>query len=122
MRPKDVGIKESSLALTARSGRSALSHHLERLGYKLKQEELDKIYQAFLELADKKKDVNDDDLRFLMGDKNNGKSIKLELLEVLCGTPMRPMATVKLLVSGKEITATSGGNGPVDAALQAINQ
>jgi len=122
MSPKDVGIKESSLALTARSGRSALLHHLERLGYKLKQKELDKIYQKFLELADKKKDINDDDLRFLMGDKNNEKKIKLELLEVLCGTPMKPMATVKLLVNGQETLATAGGNGPVDAALQAINQ
>jgi 2-isopropylmalate synthase len=122
MNPTDVGIKESSLALTARSGRSALLHHLERLGYKLKQEELDAIYQKFLELADKKKDISDDDLRFLMGDKSNDKKIKLELLEVVCGTPMKPMATVKLMVNGKETLATSGGNGPVDAALQAINQ
>ncbi len=122
MSPQDVGIKESSLALTARSGRSALSHHMERLGYKLKQEELDNIYQKFLELADKKKDINDDDLRFLMGDKSNGKSIKLELLEVVCGTPLKPMATVKLKVNGQEEFATSTGNGPIDSALQAINQ
>ena len=120
--PKDVGIKESSLTLTARSGRSALSHHLDRLGYKLKQEELDKIYQNFLTLADKKKDINDDDLRFLMGDKSNGNAIKLELLEVVCGTPLKPMATVKLLVNGKEAVATSGGNGPVDSAFQAVNR
>jgi len=122
MSPKDVGIKESSLALTARSGRSALSHHLDRLGYKLKQEDLDAIYQKFLTLADKKKDINDDDLRFLMGDKSNGKSIKLELLEVVCGTPLKPMATVKLKVNGQEEFATSTGNGPIDSALQAINQ
>lgn len=120
--PKDVGIKESSLTLTARSGRSALSHHLFRLGYKLKQEELDKIYQNFLTLADKKKDINDDDLRFLMGDKSSSNAIKLILLEVVCGTPLTPMATVKLLINGKEEVATSGGNGPVDAAFQAINR
>ncbi len=122
MSPKDVGIKESSLALTARSGRSALLHHFERLGYKLKQEELDIIYQKFLVLADKKKDINDDDLRFLMGDKSNGKRIKLELLEVVCGTPLKPMATVKLMINGTEEIATAGGNGPIDAALGAINQ
>ena len=121
MSPKDVGIKESSLALTARSGRSALSHHLDRLGYKLKQEDLDAIYQKFLTLADKKKDINDDDLRFLMGDKSNGNKIKLELLEVVCGTPLKPMATVKLMMNGKEEFATSTGNGPIDSALQAIN-
>ena len=122
MSPQDVGIKESSLALTARSGRSALSHHLERLGYKIKQEELDAIYQKFLELADKKKDINDDDLRFLMGDKSNGNKIKLELLEVICGTPLKPMATVKLMFNDKEEIATANGNGPIDAALQAVNQ
>ena len=121
MSPKDVGIKESSLALTARSGRSALSHHMERLGYKLGQVELDAIYQKFLELADKKKDINDDDLRFLMGDKSNGNKIKLELLEVVCGTPLKPMATVKLKINGEEEFATSTGNGPIDSALQAIN-
>jgi 2-isopropylmalate synthase len=121
MSPKDVGIKESSLALTARSGRSALSHHLERLGYKTKQEELDAIYQKFLELADKKKDINDDDLRFLMGYKGTAKGIKLELLEVVCGSPIKAMATVKLNMEGIEEIATSGGNGPVDAAFQAVN-
>src|SRR5258708_8039929 len=80
MSPKDVGIKESSLALTARSGRSALAHHLERLGYKPTTEEMDIIYEKFLSLADKKKDINDDDLRFIMGDKSTGSGIKLELL------------------------------------------
>jgi 2-isopropylmalate synthase len=123
MSPKDVGIKESSLALTARSGRSALSHHMERLGYKLNQVELDATYQKFLELADRKKDINDDDLRFLMGDKSSGNRIQLELLEVVCGTPpLKPMATLKLRVNGKEEIATTSGNGPIDSALQAINQ
>ena len=122
MSPKDVGIKESSLALTARSGRSALNHHLDRLGYKLKPEEIDTIYEKFLTLADKKKDINDDDLRFVMGDKSNGEGIKLQLLEVVCGTPLQPMATVKLLINSNEEIATSGGNGPIDAALQAINK
>ncbi|HVA97246.1 MAG TPA: 2-isopropylmalate synthase [Candidatus Acidoferrales bacterium] len=121
MSPKDVGIKESSLALTARSGRSALLHHLERLGYKPEQKDMDAIYEKFLTLADKKKDINDDDLRYIMGDKSNGAKIKLQLLEVFCGTPLKPMATVKLAVNGKEEIATSGGNGPVDAALSAIN-
>jgi 2-isopropylmalate synthase len=122
MSPKDVGIKESSLALTARSGRSALLHHLERLGYKPTPSDLDAIYAKFLTLADKKKDVNDDDLRFIMGDKSNGAKIKLQMLEVVCGTPLKPMATVKLSVNGKEELATSGGNGPIDAAFNTINQ
>lgn len=121
MNPKDVGINESSLALTARSGRSALQYHLQRLGYKVTQEELDATYKKFLDLADKKKDINDDDLRVLMGDKSNGKGTVLELLEVVCGSPLTPMATVTLSVNGQKMTATAHGNGPVNAAFQAIN-
>jgi 2-isopropylmalate synthase len=120
MSPKDVGIKESSLALTARSGRSALKYHLERLGFKLNQEQLDEIYQKFILLADKKKDITDDDLRVLMGGKPAG-GIKLELLEVLCGTSLQPMATVKLTVNNQTKSASASGNGPVDAAFKAIN-
>lgn len=120
--PKDVGIKESSLALTARSGRSALMHHLERLGYTITSEKLNSVYQKFLTVADEKKDINDDDLRAIMGDKDNGTRITLELLEVVCGTPLKPMATVKLIVNGKEEMATGGGTGPVNAAFCAVDQ
>lgn len=120
--PKDVGINESSLALTARSGRSALNHHLERLGYTLSSKKLDEIYQVFITLADSKKDITDDDLRVLMGDQASGGGAKLELLEVLCGTPLHPMASIKLLVNGKGAFATAAGNGPVDAAFNAVNK
>lgn len=120
MSPQDVGISESSLALTARSGRSALKYHLERLGHKLTQEELDKVYQKFVTLADKKKDINDDDLRVLMGGKAAG-GIRLEFLEVLCGNKTQPKAVVKLEVDGKIRSASARGNGPVDAAFKAIN-
>jgi 2-isopropylmalate synthase len=119
---EDVGISESSLPLTARSGRSALKHHLERLGYKLTQEELDGVYQNFVSLADKKKDINEDDLRVLMGDKTHGQTLKLEVLEVSCGKPRKPTATVGISINGKRETATATGNGPVDAAIIAINQ
>lgn len=122
MSPEDVGIKESSLALTARSGRAALKHHMERLGYKLTQEKLDSVYQEFLNVADKKKDINDDDLRILMGDSANDAGAKLTLLQVVCGTPLAPMATVKLLLNGKEEVSTATGNGPVDSAFHAIDK
>lgn len=122
MAPKDVGISESSLALTARSGGSALKYHLERLGYKLAQEELDNIYQKFKALADKKKDIHDDDLRVLMGDKTHGHSVKLESLEVFCGKPKTPSADVVISIHGKKEFASAKGNGPVDAAFCAINK
>lgn len=119
--PSDVGLAQSSLALTARSGRSALKHHLERLGFKVSQEVLDKTYDEFVKVADEKKDVNDDDLRQLMGKEPKADGAILELLEVVCGKPLTPMATVKLSISGKEYSSTSTGNGPVDAAFTAIN-
>src|SRR5690554_5535209 len=64
--PEDVGLDEAGIILTARSGRHALKHHLERIGFTLDKQELDQAYQAFLELADRKKDLNDEDLRDLM--------------------------------------------------------
>lgn len=122
MRPQDIGLHESSLALTARSGRAALKFHLARLGYKTDKEKLDDIYAKFVELADKKKEINDDDLRILMGGSANTHAIKLESLDVVCGTAVKPNSTVRLRINGKTETATSEGNGPVDAAYEAINK
>lgn len=64
--PEDVGLNEADIILTARSGRHALKHHLERLGFSPDKEELNQVYEAFLNLADGKKDINDDDLVGLM--------------------------------------------------------
>src|SRR3990167_9484430 len=121
MNPEDIGLNVTSLQLTARSGRAALKHHLERLGYQVTDGKLDEVYKKFVEVADKKKDISDDDLRILMGDEATGSGIKLELVEVLCGTPIKPMATVKLLIDGKEFEAAANGNGPVDAAFKAVD-
>ncbi len=121
MDPKDVGIPTSSLILTARSGRSALRHHLERLGYKVSQKKLDDTYKRFLSLADKKKDINDEDLRLLMGDTNGKHGIVLSFLKVVCGFPLTPMAKVTVTVNGKGKVATAKGNGPIDASFNAIN-
>ncbi len=119
--PQDVGADDSVIALTARSGRAALSHRLELLGYKLEHDELDKVYDNFLKLADTKKDVRDEDLFDLVGDKSarSGARIKLKYLQIITGT-LVPTATVILDIDGEEITGTSTGNGPVDAAVKAI--
>jgi 2-isopropylmalate synthase len=66
IRPEDVGFPSATIVLTARSGRAALNHHLERLGYKLDKEELADAYHRFLTLADNKLDITDDDLRGLV--------------------------------------------------------
>ena len=120
--PVDVGLDESVIALTARSGRAALSHRLDLLGFKLEQAELDEVYAKFLDLADKKKDLRDADLLYLVGATTGEKitkRIKLKYLQILTGT-LIPTATVILKIGGNERTATCTGNGPVDAAVKAI--
>ena len=120
--PQDIGLNESVIALTARSGRAALVHRLELLGYDLTPEELNATYDKFLELADKKKDVRDDDLLYLVGAATGekvGKRIKLKYLQILTGT-LIPTATVIVKIGDSERTATCTGNGPVDAAVKAI--
>ena len=120
--PADVGVNDSTIELTARSGRAALNHHLQRLGINLTKDLLDKTYEKFLQLADCKKDINDSDLYMLAGvtqDKMMQK-LRLKYLQVVCGKNSVPMATVKLLIDGEECMATSSGNGPVDAAFKAV--
>ncbi len=123
MDPRDVGADESVIALTARSGRAALGYRLELLGYRLDGSELDKVYEKFLSLADSKKDIRDDDLMVLVGDIASARSnsIKLKYLQVVTGT-LVPTATVTLLFDGQEVTETSTGNGPVNAAVKAIKK
>jgi 2-isopropylmalate synthase len=122
--PVDVGIDESSIALTARSGRAALKHRLSLLGYELSQEELDEVYQRFLEVADKKKDIKDDDLEVLVGisSSDDRKKLKLERLQVLCGSSTIPVATVSINYEGETLTKTTSGIGPVDASFNAVKE
>lgn len=121
--PVEVGIRESSIILTARSGRAALNHRLELLGFNFGKEEIDDIYHRFLLLADKKKEINDEDIRILAGVVFQGeKSLKLDLLQVSCGKSMIPVATVGLKINGEVHFSTSSGNGPIDAAFTAVRQ
>jgi 2-isopropylmalate synthase len=121
--PVEVGIRESSIILTARSGRAALNHHLELLGFKFGKEELDDIYHRFLLLADKKKEINDEDIRILAGVVFQGeRSMKLDLLQVSCGKSLIPVATVGMKINGEVHFSTASGNGPIDAAFTAVKQ
>jgi 2-isopropylmalate synthase len=120
--PAEVGVKESGIVLTARSGRAALKHRLQLLGYELETDELDKFYERFLELADKKKDIGDEDLEVLAGrEKRMGKPpIELVSLQVMCGKSTIPTATVQVSFKGDVFTETASGNGPIDAAFTAV--
>ena len=115
-------LNDSTIELTARSGRAALKHHFQRLGIEMSKEELDASYQKFLQLADAKKEINDSDLLMLAGVTQDkiAQKIRLKYLQVVCGKNAVPMATVKLVIDGEECTATSSGNGPIDAAFQAV--
>ena len=127
MDPKDVGIDDNSIVLTARSGRAALKHRLQVLGVELEkdecqcQEKLDRIYEEFLKLADRKMDVSDDDILMLVGERRKDKNrIKLEYLQVTSGVGVRSMASVCLNIAGEKFESAASGNGPVDAAIKAV--
>lgn len=120
--PEDVGVDQSSIVLTARSGRAALKHHLSEIGYNPENEELDEIYQRFLELADKKKMVTTRDLEVLIGTAASRRRMSIQLtgLQVVCGKSSIPSATVQISFDGDTFTETACGNGPVDAAITAV--
>ena len=111
------------VVMTLRSGRAALVHRLELLGYDLTQEELDATYEKFLALADRKKEIHDYDLLYLVGDIDRMKqqSISLKFMQVTTGT-LVPTATVVLKFGDHERMSTATGNGPVDAAVSAIKK
>lgn len=123
MNPKDVGIDENAIILTARSGHAALKHRLEVLGCTPSSEKLDEIYQAFLKLADQKKEITDDDILMLAGGERAGtRTIQLDHLQVTSGVGIRPMAAITLRISNEKFSAAAEGNGPVDAAINAVKQ
>ncbi len=122
--PKDVGIEDpNSIVLTARSGHAALKHRLQVLGIEMDKEALDHAYQEFLKLADRKKNITDDDILILAGKHRDKDSrIKLEYLQVTSGVGVRSVASVGLSIAGEKFESCATGNGPVDAAITAIKQ
>lgn len=119
--PEDVGIDQSSIILTARSGKAALRFHLDRLDYKLEKKELEEVYQRFLIMADDNKDICDDDLILMMDGKLNNNQIEIGAVQVVSGKPLKPVATVELLINGERVSASASGSGSINAALKAID-
>ena len=121
--PRDVGIDDNSIVLTARSGRAALKNRLHILGIDLPQEKLDKVYEDFLRLADKKKDIDDDDILVLAGaDRSQNHRIKIDYLQVTSGVGVQAVASLGLNIAGEKFEAAASGNGPVDAAIKALKK
>ncbi len=124
MKPEDVGSPKSRVILTARTGRHGLRHRLEEIGYSLSDEELEHVYERFLVIADKKKEVFDEDLAAIISDEVRliEHVYELEYLHVACGTGTLPTASVKIRTKDGLTQAAACGDGPVDAAYEAIRQ
>ena len=124
MDPKDVGLDDNSIVLTARSGRAALKYRMSVLGVDVSDDKkVDQIYEAFLRLADKKKEITDDDVMMLAGaDRTASHAIKLDFLQVTTGMGVRSVASIGLDISGQKFEAAATGNGPVDAAIKALKK
>jgi 2-isopropylmalate synthase len=124
MQPEHVGITESRVVLTARTGRHGLSDRLKKLGYTLSQTELDQAYQRFLLVADKKQEVFDEDLIAILHDEIHPlpETYQLDYLHIYSGTSAIPTATVRLRFGGETHEGAAIGDGPVDATCKAISQ
>ncbi len=124
MNPEDVGIEESTLLLTARSGRNGVSNRLKHLGYNLSAKELEPLFERFKALADKKKYVFDDDLLSLLeeGRSRVPEAFSLDYLNTSSGTGVVPTATIRLKKDDKIFQEAACGDGPVDAAYRAIDK
>jgi len=125
MDPRDVGIPASSLVLGKLSGRHAFKERLAELGFALAEEDLNRAFLAFKELADKKKEVTDRDIETLVAEemRTASETYHLDHVGVSCGDHGMPTATVRLVAPGGQVFADAAlGTGPVDAVYKAINR
>lgn len=124
MKPQDVGFEESKLVLGKHSGRHALLNRLTKLGFRLSEAKLNEVFDAFKKLADKKKEVFDDDLKAIVEEKTSttAEVYKLHDFQVTTGTDIAPQATVRLKKKGLLLQAKSTGDGPVDACYKSVDK
>lgn len=124
MNPTDIGLETNKIVLGRHSGRHGLQQRLEELGYNLEKKELDQIYERFLEIADKKKEVFDEDLVALISDESYDveEVYQLDYFHILSGNQAVPTATVGLKHNDKLMKEAAVGDGPVDAAYKAIDK
>jgi 2-isopropylmalate synthase len=125
MDPTSVGIPSSTLVLSKVSGRHAFKERLSELGYTLSEEDLNRAFQGFKALADKKKDITDRDIQSLIAEelRTITEVYHLDHVEVSCGDHNIPTATVRLIgPDGQSLADAALGTGPVDAVYKAINR
>jgi 2-isopropylmalate synthase len=123
--PDDVGAAGSEIILSARSGHAALRHRLVELGYTFEDEEFEEVYQRFLEIADQKSEVYDQDLESIVQERAREVSAvyTLDALQIQCGDPLVPTAVATITDEDGDTQVVSMiGTGPVDAAYKAIDK
>jgi 2-isopropylmalate synthase len=123
MLPESVGLKESNLVLGKHSGRHAFRKKLEELGFDLGDNALQDAFRRFKDLADKKKEVYDEDLIALVDDEvvRANDRIRFQSLYVVCGSTGPQTADLELKIDGEVVGTHATGDGPVDATFNAIN-
>ncbi|NNU79905.1 2-isopropylmalate synthase [Halovulum dunhuangense] len=123
MRPEDIGLTTTNLVLGKHSGRAALRAKLKDLGFELGDNQLKDVFVRFKALADRKKEVYDDDLIAMMADSasdSGNEHIRVKFLRVICGTEAPQSADLILTIDGQDRQATTQGDGPIDATFNAI--
>ncbi|WP_172292386.1 2-isopropylmalate synthase [Pseudoruegeria sp. HB172150] len=125
MRPSDVGLSETNIVMGKHSGRAALRSKLKNLGFDLADNQLNDVFVRFKALADRKKEVFDDDLIALMRDtevEHSNERIQVRFLRVICGTEAPQSADLTLTIDGEDKQVTATGDGPVDATFNAVKK
>ncbi len=124
MTPQSVGISETHLVLGKHSGRHAISERLREMGYSLGEEDLDRVFVRFKELADVKKEVFDEDLEAIVHEElsRGGEKYRLLYLNVVSGSVAVPTATMQMEIDGTMVQEAGFGVGPVDAIFAAIRK
>ena len=124
MRPADIGLNENNIVMGKHSGRAALRSKLADLGYEVGDNQLKDLFVRFKALADRKKEVYDDDIVALMQDSAANTVddyLQVKHLRVICGSDGQS-ADLTMIVDGEEKTASTTGDGPVDAVFNAVTQ
>jgi 2-isopropylmalate synthase len=124
MRPDDIGLHQSKIVLTARSGRAALRHRLAELGYTLEPHQFDPVYNRFVNVADRKKEISGEDLKAIVEIEISRveEIYTFHSLQIMSGNTMVPLASVTLIKDGQKFTEAATGNGPVDAVFHGIER
>ena len=122
MEPETIGLSTNRLVLGKHSGRHAFRDKLVGLGYDLEEKDLNRLFKKFKELADKRKEILDEDIEVLVAEEilRVPDKYQLDYLNVVSGTLAVPTATVKLRIDGREVQSAGFGVGPIDAAYNTI--